>query len=123
MRYYSKFKEYKRLVKFKKRKYKENLTSVLNNAMENDPQTAWKVINELKNYSLPADKAEKINRTQWFTHFRDLLHNTSNEINDERQHNIKEELSQYENLFQDCLLDYEITEREIMEACRKLKNN
>ena len=27
--------------------------------MENDPQTAWKIINEVKNDSLPADKAEK----------------------------------------------------------------
>ena len=28
--------------------------------MENDPQSAWKIINELKNDSLPADKAEKL---------------------------------------------------------------
>ena len=39
-RYYSKFKEYKRLVKSKKRKYKEGLTDMLCNAMENDPQIA-----------------------------------------------------------------------------------
>ena len=38
----------KRLVKYKKRKYKEGLTNMLSSAMENDPQTAWKIINELK---------------------------------------------------------------------------
>ena len=48
MQYYSKFKEYKRLVKYKKRKYKECLTNMLSSAMENDPQTAWKITNELK---------------------------------------------------------------------------
>ena len=51
--------EYKKLVNYKKRKYKESLTNLLGNAMENDPQSAWKIINELRNDSLPADKAEK----------------------------------------------------------------
>ena len=59
MRYYTKFKEYKRLVKYKKRKRKEALTDMLSNAMENDPHNAWKIIDELKNDALPADKAEK----------------------------------------------------------------
>ena len=49
VRYYTKFKEYKRLVKYKKRKHKEALTNMLSNAMENDPHNAWKIINELKN--------------------------------------------------------------------------
>lgn len=123
MQYYSKFKDYKRLVKYKKRKYKEGLTIMLSNAMENDPQTAWKVINELKNDSLPAEKAEKINRTQWFTHFRDLLLSNTNQIDSDRQNNVKEELGQYEKSPQNGNLDYEITEKEIMDACRKLKNN
>ena len=48
LRYYSKFKDYKKLVEFKKRRYKESLTITLNNAMDNDPQTALKIINELK---------------------------------------------------------------------------
>ena len=123
LRYYSKYKDYKKLVKFKKRRYKESLTIMLNNAMENDPQTAWKIINELKNESLPADKAEKINRSQWFTHFRDLLHSSTNHIDSDRQSAINEELKLYENSFQNCTLDYEITDKEIMDACRKLKNN
>ena len=44
---------------------------MLSNAMENDPHNAWKIINELKIDALPADKAEKINRNQWFVHFRE----------------------------------------------------
>ena len=58
---------------------------MLSNAIENDPQTAWKIINELKNDSLPADKAEKINRTQWFTHFRVLLRSNEHHIDSDRQ--------------------------------------
>ena len=46
--YYKKFKEYKRTVKLKKRNYKHKLTNLLNEAMDKDPQTAWKIIDELK---------------------------------------------------------------------------
>ena len=114
MRYYTKFKEYKRLVKYKKRKHKEALTNMLCNAMENDPNNAWKIINELKNDALPADKAEKINRNQWFVHFRNLLHNNTNTIDNDRQKAIKEELNQFEKSFQTGGLDYKITEKEIV---------
>ena len=58
---------------------------MLSNAIENDPQTAWKIINELKNDSLPADKAEKNNRKQWFTHFRDLLRSNTYQIDSDSQ--------------------------------------
>ena len=53
--------------------------------METDPQAAWKIIHELKNESLPSDKAEKINRTQWYSHFRDLLKNIDCQIDNERK--------------------------------------
>ena len=49
------------------------LTDMLSKTMETDPKAVWKTIHELKNESLPSDKAEKINRTQWYSHFRDLL--------------------------------------------------
>ena len=65
MRYYKKFKE--------RRKFKENLTNMLNEAMENDPQTAWKIINELKRESVCPDNVEKINQQKWFDHFHKLL--------------------------------------------------
>ena len=58
-RYYKKYKEYKKLTKYKRRKFKENLVHMLNEAMESDPQKAWKLINELKTESLPVDNAEK----------------------------------------------------------------
>ena len=64
IRYFRKFREYKKLIKYKRRKHRENLTEMLSKTMETDPQAARKVIHELKNESLPSDKAEKINRTQ-----------------------------------------------------------
>lgn len=123
-KYYKKFKEYKKITKFKRRIYKDNLTNMLSDAMEKDPQTAWKIIGELKQDSVQTDKAEKINRKEWFDHFHNLL-NTKN-INQEdnaRKENVNCELSSYEKLNQSCNLDYEITEKEIFAACKILKNN
>ena len=91
--------------------------------METDPQAAWKVIHELKNESLPSDKAERVNRTQWYTHFKDLLKRNNIKIENERQNQIKNELMDFEEANQSGNLDYDITVNEIMEACKKLKNN
>lgn len=123
IKYYSKFKEYKKLVKYKKRKYNGYLTNMLSNAMENDPQTAWKIVNELKNNSLPADKSEKINRSQWYIHFRDLLRGNAHNLDSVRQKDIRDELTNYEKSHQEGNLDYKITEKEIIDASHKLKNN
>ena len=123
IRYYKKFREYKKLIKYKRRKYRENLSSILSKTMETDPQAAWKVIHELKNESLPSDKSEKINRTEWYSHFRDLLKSNKCQIDDERQHQIRNELHDFEKAEQLRNLDYAITEKEILNACKNLKNN
>ena len=68
-------------------------------------------------------RQKKINRNQWFVHFRDLLHNNTNTIDNDRQKAIKKELNQFERSFQTGGLDYKITEKEIIDACSKLKNN
>ena len=122
-KYYSKLKEYKKLVKYKKKKFKDNLTNTLCTAMENDPQKAWKIINALKNESAPPDKAEKINSSEWYAHFQSLLQGNTTDIDRKRQEAVKQELNQFENSDISGHLDYIITEKEILDACKKLKNN
>ena len=51
------------------------------------------------------------------------MHSNTNQIDNDRQNTIKDELFQYESSFQNGTLDYEITEKEIIDACRKLKYN
>ena len=121
--YYKKFKEYKKLIKYKRKKYRDNLTEMLSRTMENDPQAAWKIINELKNENLPSDKAEKINRTQWYSHFKDLLKSNDYQIDNDRHQQIKNELLDFEKTQQLGNLDYDITEKELLNACKNLKNN
>ena len=109
IRYYRKYKEYKKLVKYKRRKYRENQTYMLNETMEHNPQAARKIINELKNDSLPPDKSEKINRTQWYSHFKDLLNSNTRQIDNARQEQIQNELNQFEESNKIGNMDYDIT--------------
>ena len=99
IKFYKKFKEYKRIVKLKKRNYKNKLTNLLNEAMDKDPQTASKIIDELKKNAVPTDKSESINRTEWFNHFNNLLHtNNVNPIDSQRKEQVISELRNYETL-------------------------
>lgn len=123
IRFYKKYKEYKKVVKFKKRKYKENLTNMLNDVMDKDPQTAWKIIDELKNDSISSEKSERINRQDWYNHFHNLLNNQKDQVDNTRKNIIRAELTYYEQLKQSHNLDFPITKEEIFGACQKLKNN
>ena len=122
-KYFKKFKEYKRLTKFKRRKYKENLTNMLNDAMDKDPQAAWKIIDEMKRDTVQTDNSEKINRTEWYDHFKKLLTPQNGQDVDERKQSVKNDLTNLENSNKTCNLDYNITEKEVLDACQKLKNN
>ena len=80
-KYFQKFNKYKKLTKIKGKKYKENLTNMLNDAMDKDPQAAWKIIDEMKRDTVQTDKSEKTtNSTEWFDHFMTYLHPRMNKI-------------------------------------------
>ena len=96
---------------------------MLNEALEKDPQAAWKIIDELKRESVPTDNTEKINHQKWFDHFHKLFNTETSHIDHTRQMLVQNELSNYEAAHQNCNLDYVISEKEIFEDSKKLKNN
>ena len=96
---------------------------MINAVMEKDPQKAWEFIDVLKRESISTDKAEKVNHQKWFDHFHNLLNYEKSNIDTDRQNYVKQELTNYESLNQISNLDYNITEKEILEASRKLKYN
>ena len=93
--------------------------------MDRDPQTAWKIIDELKINTVPTEKSESINRNEWLNHFNNLLHtNNVNPIDSQRQEQVLSELHTYESLNAvNGTLDYDISEKELLAASKKLKNN
>ena len=66
---------------------------------------------------------KKINRKEWFDHFQKLLTPENSQDSNEIQQHVKNDLAEYENSDQTCILDYEVTEKEVLSACQKLKNN
>ena len=81
----------------------------------------WRRTDEMKRDTVQTDKSEKRNRTEWFDHFHILLTPETNQDGNERQENVKDKLSDYEQFHQTCNLDYEITEKEIPAICQ-IKN-
>ena len=89
MKYFKKYKEYRKLTKFKRRQFKDNLVNMLDEAMDKDPQKAWKLITELKRESIPTENIEKINHQKWFDHFNNLLNSETNNIDQNRQNHVR----------------------------------
>ena len=121
IQFYKKFKEYKKLIKFKKRKYKENMINLLNDAMDKDPQTAWRIIDELKKDFVAVETAEGSNRQDWHDHFQKLLHTEANKVTENRKNFIKEELRYFEDLKHVSSIDYPITEKRNFNSVSKIE--
>ena len=99
------------------------MINLLNDAMDKDPHTAWRIIDELKKGSVAVETAEGINCQDWHDHFQKLLNTEANKVNGNRKNFIKEELRYFEDLKHVSSIDYRITEKEISIACQKLENN
>ena len=96
---------------------------MLNDAMDKDPQVAWKIIDEMRRDAVQTDKSERINRQEWFDHFKILLKSETIQDSDETKRQVSNDLMDYENTDQTCTLNYKFTEKEVFVACQKLKNN
>ena len=77
----------------------------------------------MKRDTVQTDNSEKINRTEWYDHFKKLLTPQNGQDVDERKQSVKNDLTNLENSNKTCNLDYNITEKEVLDACQKLKNN
>ena len=120
-------KQYKRLIKFKKKMFREKLCDKLMSLHHSDPKEFWKILKELENIDNPQDKNSKqnndISASDWLTHFKglnenpDVIQNVS-AIDSE----IKDQISELENtnaMMKD--LDYNFTEFEISKQIKNLK--
>ena len=65
------------------------MINLLNDAMDKDPQTAWRITDELKKDSVAVETAERINRQDWHDHFQKLLNTEANKVNQNRKNFIK----------------------------------
>ena len=116
-------KKLRKLNKNLKKTYIRNIVNRIEAVRDNDPQTYWKIIDELKQvntqYSDARDTADSVSPEKWVQYYTDL--NLSKvPINTDSR--LKDVIKTQESNLTFSEIDYRITEKEILEAVKKLKN-
>ena len=122
VKYFARRKTYNRTVKQKKKAYKQKLISNLNDALDKDPQTVWKMLRELKDSeNAEGESKYQTSATKWINHLENLISADVN-VSHERKRQVATELTNAVNDTQSAHLDHPITSAEVVQACRTLKN-
>ena len=117
--FFSKKKELRKLVKFKKKEFRQNILNQLNNLEENNPRQYWKLVSELKDLeSNKSCESECLSAQEWVTYFSDLLYNS----NMENCTNLEYCISKMLETKTFSKLDYRITQKEIKYCISNLKH-
>ena len=80
--FFSNKRELRKLLKFKKKKkeFRQNILSQLNNLEENNPKQYWKLVSELKELeSNKTCESECLSAKEWVDYFSNLLYNSNME--------------------------------------------
>lgn len=121
-KYYATRKKYKSTLKKKKRLYRNQLVSKLNEDFDKDPNSVWKTLKELKTIGeVKANNVAKINPMKWINHLKNLI-GTETKVAEVRRQEIISELNKIPEKHSIPTLDKDITEEEIRNACKSLKN-
>jgi len=111
-------KQYKKLLKYKRKTYKQDCINKLENMFTSNPKEYWKTLNDLKNETSPSkDQEEYISLDSWADHFKKL----NEDHIDDPEFNGK--LEEEENKPHFSALDFKINENEVKHAIKKLKPN
>ena len=118
--YFKCYRQYRKLVKYKKKSFTQTVISQLDDLETKDPKTYWKLVNSLKEDSQSDSPEKSIESDTWYNYFENL--NTVNEKYTERTNLLDENLKKTNNTFFN-LLDSTIKEKEIQVSASKLNNN
>ncbi len=116
---------YKKLIRRKKREYKNGIIKRLEECSESDPKTYWEMLKELKGIGNNETSSEAISMDRWEHYFRKLFSPASSEIPWTKAHDaIVEKLRDLESSnYSVSELNRTIELAEISKAIDALKNN
>lgn len=115
--FYKTLKEFRKLRKHKLRQYRQDILNKLDSMRENNPSLYWKLLDELKNTDKMNSKSETVPSSEWLSHFSSL--------NDQKVTSNTEVTDKLKILEQDKIfneLDFLISEKEILQSLKELKN-
>ena len=120
--YYKQYREYKKLVKYKKKHYTKNILGKLDELECNDPKSYWNLVNSLKNETENTSRPEtSIDADTWFEYFQ-KLNSVKTNFHD-RLESLNQFLTSSDQTRTFNLLDTIIKEKESINCVSKLKNN
>lgn len=120
--YFKQYREYRKLLKFKKKNYTKNVFSKLDELESNDPKAYWNLVNSLKHENENHNGPEmNIQSDTWQDYFQNL--NSVQSKFDERLTNLNKILVEDKQIKSFTLLDATIKDKEIKNSINKLKNN
>ena len=119
--YYINLRHYKEMKKLKEKAYKEKLMSEIDDLHSNKSSEYWKLLDDLKKSSASPDNIEKISIQEWQHYFTKLHQESKMKEHRKCQNNLELEMLGKCKSFNET--DYPITEKEIKDAIKKLKNN
>ena len=118
--FYSRKKEYKRLLKQKKNQYKQKILDKLENLHSTNPVEYWRLVKELqKHVGNETKHADKIAPEVWYDYFQTLLGKKS--VIEEKDKNMEERVENLESGLGN-VMDEEITYHEVCKVVKNLKN-
>lgn len=120
-RFFSKRKQVRRANKQLKRTYMNTLVEKLNDLRQDDPKSYWNLIGEMAsiNKKEKNNPAASISPSEWIEYYKKL---NANNIPETVEQTLKDIIQEKEKNKSFSELDYRITEAEIVEAARLLKN-
>ena len=118
--YYKFRKQYVKLCKHKRRTYKAEIIGKLEQLHDNDPNSYWKMLENLKNEETVITELP-VSASKWVDHFSNL--NTIHERFNDRVQEISSVLEQQETISEFCQIDFRINIKELFDAAMSFKSN
>ena len=114
---FTKMKQYKKIIKAEKRKYKDILLNKILNLKDKNPKSYWKLVKELRSLECNSkDDTPNIDATDWLKYYQQLLNENDVSSWDEE---IIDKLNELE--LDKCFseLDFRVNESEIVQAIKR----
>jgi hypothetical protein len=119
--YYINLRHYNKFKKLKAKQFKESIIADINDLYSNKCSDYWKRLNELKQAEKNAENADKIPLNEWEHYFTKLHHGSK--MRDDRKTTILTGIQEEEKCKIYEQTDNPVTEKEIINSIKNLKNN
>ena len=106
--FYKQKKEYKKILKWKKKQYKENIIQQLEALHSRSPSEYWSLVKELQNHvSVGQNKEDKVPPDEWFDYFQRLLGNKL--VDEDKDNKMRDKINEMELENMSLEMDQKIT--------------